>query len=142
MTKLFLDTNIFLRFMVPENQTSFSECAKIGELAEKGQIIPYVSSIVIQEIIYTLLRTYKFSRQEVLKKLPLVFELRNLTMIEKTDTLKAFKLYAKYNIKFGDCLIAAQIPKNLTICTYDLDFQKIPGLLTQTPSEICKHMSH
>ncbi len=147
MIKVFLDTNIFLRFMVPENETSFQECERVASLAESGQLTPYTSSVVIQEIIYTLNRTYKFPRQEILSKLTLLFKLRNLTLLEKTNTPLAFTLFQKYNIKFGDCLIATQVPPKITICTYDPDFAKIPNLRSSTPSQLIsqltlRHPSH
>lgn len=136
MNKIFVDTNVFLRYFVPEDEHSFEQSRKLFETIEKGAIIPYISSVVVQEIIYVLLRSYKFSYKEVCLKLPLIFDLRNLVVLEKTDTKKAINLYLKLNIKFGDCLIATQIPKGVILCTYDEDFKKIPGLIIKTPSKI------
>ena len=128
MKKVFVDTNVFLRYLVPEDKNSFEQSKKLFGTIEKGTIIPYISSIIVQEIIYVLSRSYKFSYKEICLKLPLLFALRNLVILEKTDTKKAIDLYLKYNIKFGDCLIATQIPKGVMLCTYDEDFKKIPGL--------------
>lgn len=134
--RVFLDSNILLRYLVPENPTSYSTCSNIIRASENGQIEPYISNIVIQEIIYTLMKVYKFDKNKVLAWLSDLVKLRNLVLIEKTNTPKALGLYRKYNIKFGDCLIAAQVPENVILCTYDTDFAKIPHLNSLPPHEI------
>ena len=134
--KIFLDSNIFLRFLVPEDSKSFQGCQQIFERIAQGTIFPYTSDIVITEVIFTLIRTYKFAKTEIIKDVLLVFELRNMVVIEKTDTKKAFGYYKQLNIKFGDCLIATQIPQGVIICTYDQEFEKIPGIKTTTPTKL------
>jgi predicted nucleic acid-binding protein len=63
-------------------------------------------------------------------------KLRNLTIIDKTITAKALEYYQKYNIKLGDCYIAAQIPVGCTLCTYDKDFSRLSFLKVATPDMI------
>jgi predicted nucleic acid-binding protein len=136
MKKVFVDTNVFLRYFVPEDNNSFEKSKRLFEIIESGGIIPYTSCIVILEIIYVLMRSYKFSFKEISSKIPLILKLRNLIVLEKTNTKKALELYLKHNIKFGDCLIATQIPKGVILCTYDEEFKKIPGLISKKPQEI------
>ena len=140
--KLFFDSNIFLRYLVPENPKSYENCTKLIELAESGEITPYISNVVVQEIIYILQKMYKFNKKRIFNWLAQLIHLRNLVIIEKTNTRSAINRFKTLNIKFGDCLIATQIPKGVTLCTYDTEFQKIPGLLTATPETILKQFQH
>lgn len=64
--------------------------------------------------------------------------MRQLTLIETTNTKTALGLLKKYRIKYGDCLIATQVPPKAILVTYDEDFAKIPGLKSQKPDEIIK----
>ncbi|MBI2620846.1 PIN domain-containing protein [candidate division WWE3 bacterium] len=134
--KLFLDTNIFLRFIVLEDQKSHNETKAIFLLFRAGRLKPYTSNIVISELIYVLVKIYKQRKSKVIKKIAIILKIRNLTLIEKTDTKEALELYKGLNIKLGDCMIATQIPKGVVLCTYDGDFKKIPNLTVKTPGEI------
>ncbi len=69
------------------------------ESVESGMIHPYTSNVVIMEILYILTRVYKFAKNEVLKDLRIVLNLRNLTPLEETDTAKALSLFEKFSIK-------------------------------------------
>ncbi len=134
--KLFLDTNIFLRFIVIENQETYNETKSLFSILKEGKLRPYTSNTVISELIYILVKLYKQPKLEVIRKIQILLKMRNLTLLEKTATKSALDLYRDINIKFGDCLIATQIPKGVTLCTYDEDFKKIPGLVIKTPSKI------
>ena len=134
--KLFLDTNIFLRFIVLENQKSHNETKAIFLLFKDGVFRPYTSNIVISELIYVLTKIYKQSKNDAIKKISTILRMRNLTLIEKTKTKASLELYKNLNIKLGDCMIATQIPKGTILCTYDEDFKKISNLIVKTPGEI------
>lgn len=139
--KLFLDTNIFIRYLVPENQTIYAECTKLITLIQKGTIIPYVTNVVFQEILYVLTKQYKFTKKEVVIDIFKLFKLRNLILIEKTNTPQAILLYRDRNIKYADCLIATQIPKGVTLCTYDTEFKHLPSLSVATPAQILTRLN-
>lgn len=134
--KVFLDTNIFVRFLIPENPTIHQECAAVIDTVRQGKTKPYISTIIIHELLFILFKIYKLTKTQVLGYTTDILNLRNLTIIEKTDVKAALKLFSKYNIKFGDCLIATQIPPGVPICTYDPDFAKLPFLTTLTPEKV------
>lgn len=134
--KVFIETSIFIRFFAKDDERKYEECVKLFSFIKEGKLNPYVSNIVLLEILFVLTRLYKFSKSEVIKDIRRILLLRNMTLIEKTNTREALSLWEKYNIKYGDCLIATQIPKNTTIVTYDADFSKISSLSSKTPGEI------
>ena len=134
--KIFLDTNIFLRFFINDNENKFLDCVKLFQKIKEGLITPYTSNVVFIEFLYTAIRFYKFSKKATLKAVDRILKMRNLTIIERTNTKKALEFFKLYNIKYGDCLIATQIPEKAILCSYDEDFIKIPHLKVKNPSQI------
>ncbi|MBM3209112.1 type II toxin-antitoxin system VapC family toxin [Candidatus Shapirobacteria bacterium] len=138
MRKIFIDTNVWLRFLLADKKDQFEACQKLLDLNEQGKLRSYTSTIVFLEIAYTLASFYKIERKQIIADLEDVLLARNLTLIEKTDFANAFSLFQQYQIKMADCLIATQLPKGAALCTYDQDFKKIRGLAALTPEEILK----
>ena len=134
MTKAFIDTSVFIRFLTRDDQQKFNDCVRFFELVEEGKIRPYTSNIVILEIQFVLVKLYNFPKDKVLLDIEKLLSLRNLTLIDKTDTIKALALYKKHNIKFADCLIATQVPTSTKLVTYDEEFSKVPMILVATPA--------
>lgn len=134
--KIFLDSNIFLRFFTPEDANMYQECGSLIKEIESAMHQPYVSAIVILECGYVLKKLYKFSPKRVEEAIETILSMRNLTVIESTDTKRAFALHRKTHVKFSDCLITTQVPVRATLVTYDRDFAKLPGLIAHTPKEV------
>ena len=136
MDKLFLETSIFIRYFTEDDPRKFQDCVRLLEIIEKGKLRPYTSNIVVFEILFVLTRIYQFSKKDVIEAIKKILTLRNLALIEKTNTKRAIKLFEKYSIKFPDCLIATQIPQGVKIVSYDDDFGKIDGLTSIDPANI------
>ena len=134
--RIFLDSNIFLRYFVPEQTSMYDECESILRGIENGIHQPYTSAIVVLECSYVLGKLYKFSFKLVADAIGRMLSLRNLTIIEITDTRKAFAIHQATLMKLSDCLIATQVPKGVTLVTYDRDFIKLPGVTVKTPRDI------
>lgn len=134
--KIFLDTNIFLRLLIPKDKHSAEECHTVINNVESGTIEGFTSTIVISELIYVLLKLYKIEKYQVLEWINDVLKMNNLSIIESTNLKKAVQYYKEYNIKFGDCLIATQVPQGVSLCTYDSDFKKIKDLTTILPNQV------
>ncbi len=134
--KVFIETSVFIRFLVKDNDKKLEECINLFSLVTEGKIIPYVSSTVISEILFVLTKIYKIPKSSVLDDIGKILAFRNITIIEKTDTPKALFLFKKYSIKYGDCLIVTQVPKGVALVSYDTDFSKVFGIKSITPAEI------
>lgn len=134
--KVFIDTNIFIRLFTHDIEEKAKDCEKLFELVQEGSIKPYISNIVILELIFILIRQYKFKKKSVIKALEKIYKLRNITVIESTKTNKALKFFGKYTVKYGDCLIATQIPKGVVLISYDTEFPKKLNIKSLTPDEI------
>lgn len=142
MKKLFLDTNLYLRFFLKDNESQYQSIYNLFEKIEEGKFKPYTSSIVFLELNYVARNIYKLSLGEVLGCMDAVRKMRGMTVIEKTYTNRAINLYKKYKIKLGDCFIAVQAPEGAMFATYDEDFKKIKEVDSQTPEEILEDMPY
>src|SRR3989344_1080529 len=136
MVKVFVETSVFLRFLTADDAQKFQDCVALFEKVEQGKIRPYASNVVILEILFLLTKLYKFPKAKVLSDIGKILNLRNLTLIEKTDTKMALNLFNKFNIKYADCLIAGQVPKATILLTYDEDFKKLKNYNIAAPAEV------
>lgn len=135
MDKIFLETSFFIRYFTGDDKKKAEDCSRLLTHVESGKFRPYISNIIIFEILFVLTRIYQFTKKEVLEAIQKILTLRNLTLIEKTNTEEAINLFGKLNIKYPDCLIAGQIPKGAKIVTYDADFSKLPGISASEPAD-------
>jgi len=140
MKKLFLDTNIFLRFFLRDEESQYQNVLKLLSVIEEGKFKPYTSSIVFLELNYVLRNIYKLSVSETVGHLEAIEKMRGMTVIEKTDSIKAINLYKKYRIKLGDCFITTQLKKGSVLVTYDEDFGKVKEVECQNPEIILKKL--
>ncbi|OGF21685.1 hypothetical protein A2Y83_03480 [Candidatus Falkowbacteria bacterium RBG_13_39_14] len=60
--KYFLDTNIFLRFLIQDEISKVAECQKLFEFIESGEIKAITSSLVLAELTWTGLSFYKIKK--------------------------------------------------------------------------------
>lgn len=134
--KVFLDTNIWLRFLTADNEALYQKCLSLFENIERGRIKPYTSTIVLLEIHFVLAKIYQISKENILKDLFVILKTRNLTLIEKTNFPKALYYYQKYQVKLADCLIASQLPKTTILCTFDQELRKIKEIKIAIPQEL------
>jgi len=134
----FVDTNIFLRIFVKEDEKTYKDCLNFLKLVSAKKIKAYISTIVIMEINFVLTSFYKFQKENTAQALRSIISTPGLKIIDDLDISHALELYTNSNIKFMDCLIASSslLQKNKAcIITYDKDFEKLP-VITKQPGEI------
>lgn len=134
--KIFLETSILIRFFTRDQEEKFQHVSRLFEHISSGEFRPYTSNVVFLEVFYVLTSTYHFIRADVIKDLHRLLTLRNLVFIEKTNTPAALDIFQNFHIKFGDCLIATQVPKHVALVTYDANFFKLKHIRVATPADI------
>ncbi|MBU1000647.1 PIN domain-containing protein [Patescibacteria group bacterium] len=92
---------------------------------EEGRFGTYTSSIVFSEISYVLKSVYELPFSDITEVLDSTLTIRGITIVDKTNTKIALQFYKKYKIKFTDCLIASQLPKNTILVSFDEELSKI-----------------
>lgn len=127
---LFCDTNIWLRYFIGDHTEHSHLVASILDYNEQGKLHLSTSTFILSEFIYVEKSFYKISRKDILTDLDAIVEVRNLLLIEEThfwDSLRRFKMLRSKDSKWSDCIIAAQIPNNYLLCSFDDRLEKLVG---------------
>jgi predicted nucleic acid-binding protein len=134
--KLFLDTNIWIRYFVGDDATKLRACQQLFAEIEAGKIRPYVSSVVLLEVYWVLTSAYDYPKLKAAEIVKLMLAMRGVVIVEQGDFRRAFTLHRRTGVKLADCLIATQLGKGIALCTYDREFSKLPSLTLTNPSEV------
>lgn len=128
MKQYFVDSNVFLRFLIKDDEQKFKRCRRFFEDVETGEIKIIISSFILAEIVWVLRSFYQFQKQEILRALRAIISLKNLRIRDKSDMTMTLELFEQTNAKFIDCLIASDRDlqaKKCTLVSYDEDFDKL-----------------
>ncbi len=136
MKKIFLDTNIWVRFFVEDNQEQFDQTKILLTQVGEGNLRVYTSTVVLLELQFVLQKLYHLSFEKTVEVFEIIRNVRNITVIEKTNLNLAIKFLKLYKIKFPDCLIASQLPKNTVLVSFDEELSKIKEITVKTPGQV------
>lgn len=134
--KLFLDTNIWLRYFIKSDLDQYEAALNLISLAERGELQVYTSSVVFMEINYVAKRIYQIPKDQIVIWFKAILKIRNIMLIEKTNFDLALTFYQKYNIKLADCVIASQLPKKVTLVSFDEELSKIKEIAVKKPQQV------
>ncbi len=133
-----IDTNIFLRFLVKENEKDTAECIKLFQDIKSTKVNAMVPGIVLAEVGWVLGSYYKTPRNTVAKKIEGIINYKGLKIVDSYDWLSAMRVYESKNVKLIDAVLATMpsvVTKEWTIVSYDEDFKKLP-VLWKKPSGV------
>ncbi len=136
MADLFVDTNVFLRFLTNDDPVKAKRADALFRDAVRGKITLTTSLLVIAEIIWTLESFYKLEKQDIASKVEKILNTPNLKCAEASLILTALDLYIHHNIDFIDAYHAVHMKdRGLTrILTYDRKhFARVPWLEAVEP---------
>jgi predicted nucleic-acid-binding protein len=131
MSQLYsLDSNIFVRFLIHDNEQMFAECKKLFRTIVQDQDNEYwVDLQVLSEVIFVLTKVYEVPQVDAittLDELIAAFGIRIKDTKGQNVFAKASRLFRESGVKFSDCLIAANLRPGETVITYDLGhFQRL-----------------
>ena len=131
MKKVTLDSNIFLRLLVKDNQKLLKKSEKIfGDIYDE-KIIGFVSILVVNEILWVLKTYYKLKREECVPGVKQLVSLKNVKLIEvkKDVVLNVLDLYEKTNFDFTDIYLS-KITQQKDLVSFDKDFEKLYKILS------------
>ena len=129
MASLFVDTNVFLRFLTNDDPPKAKRAETLFRDALRGKIQLATSLLVIAEIIWTLESFYKLEKPEIATKVEKILNTPNLDCPETPLIFQALDLYVHANIDFVDAYNAFHMrERGLTqILTYDhKHFARVP----------------
>lgn len=126
MKILFVDANIFLRFLLGDIHSQAQQAKKYLKNAKSGKIKLVVCQIVIFEILFILEKLYAFSKQETVESIKTIVAMEYLEIEDKSVFLEALDLYERKNIDFVDAFLFCKA-KNQggEVLSFDRDFRKL-----------------
>ncbi|MBI4686693.1 MAG: PIN domain-containing protein [Nitrospirae bacterium] len=100
MKTVFVDTNIFLRYLTADDSVKYEKCRELFKRAVNGKASLLTSEMVIAELIWTLQSFYKVPKDEVIEKISVVISTPNLIIPNNGIIAEALIIYSRKNI---DC---------------------------------------
>lgn len=134
-----VDTNVFLRALVREDERSHRACVTFLELVRFGTVSAYTSPLVLAEITWTLKSYYSLSKPEVLVAQKSILALKHLRIEAHECVDSAVVLFATHNVKFVDALLASSpaIQSGVyAIVSYDREFDRLEGVVRVEPQDV------
>ena len=133
-----IDTNIFLRTLIKEEQSTFDQCYQLLQAVKTNQLTAVTAHLILAEIVWTLKSYYQLPKAQILRATRGIINLRGLKLVDHYQADMALKFYQDHSVKFIDTLIAS-IPevstKQWTVVSYDQDFDKLK-MLRQEPNQV------
>lgn len=136
----FVDTNIFLRFLVKDHEDMYRECYQIIKMIKNEDLQVKISTLILSEIVWVMVKTYGFKKQEVIERVESILNMKNCSFTEDFNRGIALQMYKRNNIKFIDAMIASHskiLDKEMRIISYDQDFDQLDVERVE-PSELTK----
>ncbi len=123
-----IDSNIFLRVIVRDEEHTWQDCVDILSKIEHHTVAAYIPTIFVAEVQYVLKSFYGFEKSAIVKALAGIVATRNLEVVDDLSFPLAMKLFEDHNVKFVDSLIASSQrvqDKKASVLSYDRDFDKL-----------------
>ena len=136
----FVDTNIFVRFLVRDSQKTFEECSAFFESLVDGHFSVCTSSSVIAEIHWLLKSYYKLEKRDIVDFVARALSMPHLGIDNRDEPMHANTLFRDSSAKFIDALIASHPgiqDGSVAVVSYDRDFDKL-GVRRLEPREVIK----
>ena len=116
----FVDTNVFLRFLLADHPTHSSRSAKLFQAAKNGQVKLWTTEWVISEIIWVL-ESSKHPKTFIIETIKKILNTSELQVNNKDLVFEAIGLYETLNIEFEDALNCLLARKNHIASAYSYD---------------------
>lgn len=138
----FLDTNVFLRYLVKPStavdERKHAACTQLFRRLQAGSEQARTCEAVLAEVLYVLCssRQYSLSHADAAARLRPMLGLRGLRLPHKRVYLRALDLFATHAfLDIEDALQLAHMEREGIgeILSYDTDFDRLPAITRQEP---------
>jgi predicted nucleic acid-binding protein len=121
MTKYFLDSNIFLRYLNKDEPRYAAAAALLFEKAKAGELELFCGPPVFFEIAWVLRSVYKIPNTLVLDTLESILSIPNLKVFDADYVSAAIGLAREKDCSFADSYIGAvALAGNLGVATFNV----------------------
>ncbi|HEY4597770.1 MAG TPA: type II toxin-antitoxin system VapC family toxin, partial [Thermoanaerobaculia bacterium] len=131
MRRIFVDTNVFLRFLTQDDLDKAERARRLFASAVAGEVVVETSLLVIAEIVWTLESFYGLTHDEIAEQVTTILTTPNFECPNKELLLEALPAYTEHNVDFIDAYHAAFLQRRhgVSLATFDRKhFRRFPGL--------------
>lgn len=132
--RVFVDTNVFLRFLTADDPGKAQRCRALFERAERRELDLVISDLVLAELAWTLRSYYRQPRETIATTLTQLVEMRSVRIPQKATWREAIELYGRHNVDLVDAYHVTQMSRRRVrrIFSYDADFDRL-GVKREEP---------
>lgn len=125
--RVFVDTNVFLRFLTADDPGKAQRCRALFERAERRELDLVISDLVMAELAWTLRSYYRQPRDAIAATLAQVIEMRSVRIPQKATWRQAVELYRQHDVDLVDAYHAVEMNRRRVrrIISYDTDFDHL-----------------
>ena len=106
MKKVFVDTNLFIRYLINDIPSQIDKVEVLFDLAEKGELRLVTGPPVFFEMAWTLKSFYNMSRKRIYECLSSILGLPGLEVTDLDILEEALELFFRTSSDFSDAYIA------------------------------------
>jgi len=125
MSRIFVDTNIFIRYLTNDDPQKADRVEKLLSQAAKGEVGLVTAEMVIAEIVWVLESFYELGASAVAPLIRGILATPGLEVINAALVRDALELYEREGIDFVDGYIAAVMEKQGISELYSFDKKHI-----------------
>jgi len=130
MPKNLVDTNLIIRFL---SQDDPQKASRVEALFRKTTESYFLPDLVVAEVIWVLLSTYKLTKNQVIDDIRSLIAVNSISC-NYSLLNHALGIWQPHNISFVDSYLAAlAIQKESNLYSFDKDFDKIPTVKRSEP---------
>jgi len=118
MTRCFVDTNVFLRFLTNDVPEQAERAATLFRDASAGKIVLMTSVLVLAEIVWTLESYYGLPKGGVAGKVLAILNTPGLVVENAALLAEAATVYTTANVDFVDAYNACRMQEQGIACAY------------------------
>jgi predicted nucleic-acid-binding protein len=131
MRRVFVDTNVFLRFLTQDDLAKAEKARRLFASAVAGEVVLETSLLVIAEIVWTLESFYGLTHDEVAEQVTTILGTPNIECPNKELLVEALLAYTERNVDFIDAYHAVLLGRrhDISLATFDRKhFRRFAGL--------------
>lgn len=128
MPTVFVDSNVFLRFLIGDDPIQRKQSASLFNKAKEGDLRLIVGPPVLFEVAWTMRNAYKIINEQVLEFLSAILSFPGLDVIDVDIVADAIELAKSGKNEFADAYIAVSTKKFAAdgVATFNIKhFEKI-----------------
>ncbi len=121
MSRAFLDTNIFIRYLTNDDPQKADRVDDLLDRAARGEITLVTADIILAEIVWVLESFYKLRPPDIAEKIKAILCTPGLSVLSRADMNHVLRTYLEYNVDFIDALMTGIMEKSGIDKVYSFD---------------------